>query len=406
MTPYHTIIVGAGPAGLFCAAHLADLQDQVLILEKNEQAGRKLLLTGGGHCNLTHQTQPSEIIQHYGDKNRQVKPALFQFSPERTREWFETRGLALITDEEGRVLPASDRAEDVLQVLLDSIPGNITLQYNSGVESLDYSEGIFKVSSRGKHYQSHRLVIATGGMSYALTGSSGDAYPWLKKWGHSIVPPRPALTPLLIRDFGLSYCAGISFRNIALSLWRETRKQFSLRGDVLLTHQGLSGPAALNLSRWAESGDTVRLTLLSDDPQDFEKTLQAASHERPRNLVRTWLQERGVAQRLAETLMNMYKLPVTLALSELTRERRRMVMEMVLELPLVVEKRGDFRMAIVTQGGVDLVDIDLKTMASRHIPGLYCIGEVLDVDGDSGGYNLQWAWSSAWTAAQSIKVHS
>lgn len=398
---YPIIIIGAGAAGLYCAAHLAAQQTPALLLEKNSQPGRKLLLTGGGHCNITHHAKPSEILPHYGTLNRSLRPVLFAHPSAAVMDWFRQRGVELTTDNTGRVLPLRGGAGAVLEALINSAGTGGEIRCGQAVEEFVREGSCFRLHTGERRYLAHMVILTMGGQSYPHTGSTGDAWPWLKKLGHTIRTPRPALTPLLIRNFLFSDCAGISLESPRIVLRRAGKNLHVSRGELLFTHRGLSGPAVLDLSRYTEPGDVISLCLLPVyDPESWDELLRTASHGRPHTLVRTLLKEQGISEKLAARVLDTARLSPQISLSELSRERRRQIVNGTLEQEFSIEQRADFRMAMITQGGVPLDEVDLTTMQSRLVPGLFFAGEVLDVDGDSGGYNLQWAWSSAWVAAQ------
>ncbi len=402
MHKYDIIIIGAGPAGLFCAGSLKDSGLNMLVLEKNTHPGKKLLLTGGGKCNLTHSGDIREFITHYGGKERQVRQALYAFSPHHFIKHMEESGISLRTDEEGRVLPRDGDADTILDLLVRQAAG-ATLNYEQAALSVSPQSPEFVVETDTGHYLCSRLIIATGGQSYPLTGSTGDAYAWARSMGHSIVEPRPALANLIIRDFRLQDCAGITLSQRSICLYRNDKKLKQVKGDILFTHKGLTAPVILTLSRDVEAGDRLDIGLLDMDSEAWSARLQEASHTRPQTLIRNYIQEQGLSRTLVEAVMKMQGLDSALPLSALNKDIRKRLVKAFCSLSLTVAKRSGFRTAMVTQGGVDLAGINIQTMESRIHAGLYFIGEVLDVDGDSGGYNLQWAWSSAYAAAQSIQ---
>ena len=271
MGPYDVIIIGAGPAGLICAAHCGRESLRTLVLEKNAKAGRKLLLTGAGRCNLTHDGPIEDLLDRYGDKARFVKPALLAFTNDDMVTFIEGMGLWMVVEAGDKVFPAKGDARDVLRALLDACrTKGVSVRYGEPVKEV--GPGL-DVRTGKDTYRARTVVIATGGRSYPGTGSTGDGYALVKTLGHTIVGPAPALAPVIVRGYRFSGCAGISLGDVGITVFREGKKVHGSRGDVLLTHKGLSGPGILDLSRYVRTGDMVRVALVDRDVQAFEREL-------------------------------------------------------------------------------------------------------------------------------------
>ncbi|TRZ67048.1 MAG: aminoacetone oxidase family FAD-binding enzyme, partial [Methanothrix sp.] len=246
---YDLIIVGAGPAGLFCAINAYEKGRKILVLEKKRSPGRKLLVSGSGHCNITHDGDMQAFLDHYGDHGRFIRPAILGFTNRDLISFFEARELAMTRVESGKVFPETMRSEDVLAVLIRECgSGNVQLRCGQRVSSLTRNEDGFGVTAEGCTFRSDLLVIATGGRSYPATGSTGDGYRFARSLGHGVTDVVPALTPVRIKDHPFSGLAGITFSDMEVSLVRK-KKISVVQGDVLFTHQGLSGPGILDLSR-------------------------------------------------------------------------------------------------------------------------------------------------------------
>lgn len=413
---YDLIIIGAGPAGLFSAINSSLKNKRILILEKNESPGRKLLVSGSGHCNITHDGDMLEFLDRYGDHGRFLRSALRSFTNCDLTSFFKGRGLPMVMAEGGKIFPGTMRSRDVLDVLMKECSAhNIHLRFRQKVESIVRSGDGFEVISVNHTYWSRLVVIATGGRSYPATGSTGDGYSFARGLGHNIVEIGPALTPVYIKDYPFSELAGTSFSGMDISLNRG-RKIKDWRGDVLFTHQGLSGPGILDLSRYIRAGDTLKLAflpagkrealeewLLDRTGKDGGKGLKSVLVDLPYSLLPSQTLRLPLPTRLITRILEVSGIPASLKCAHLTREMRTLLADNLTGFPMIVLRLGGFDVAMVTRGGVDLKEVNSKTMGSKLVKGLYLVGEVLDVDGDTGGYNLQAAFSTGMLAARSIR---
>lgn len=398
------VIIGGGPAGLFCAIHTAEAGRSVVVLEKNETCGKKLLLTGSGQCNLTADGDIRGFLARYGDHGRFLRPALLGFTNRDLIAFFESRGCAMTVEEDGRVFPATRRACDVRALLLDECGAQgVDVPCSEAVQGAGAGEGGCVVETAASRYTAKNLVIATGGASYPATGSTGDGYRLAAGFGQPVTGVRPALTPVSIRHHPFSPLSGISFEDAAVSLVRENRKIHRGRGDLLFTHRGLSGPVILNLSRYIAPGDLLEVSFLPDsDRATLDADLAGTASAHGARQVATALTAYGLPERFAGELVRLAGLPRDQTCAHLSKTARHALVGLVTACPFTVDSCGGFREAMVTAGGIDLDQIDPKTMESRIVPGLFFIGEVLDIDGDTGGYNLQAAFSTARAAAREI----
>ncbi|MCX6700389.1 MAG: NAD(P)/FAD-dependent oxidoreductase [Methanomicrobiales archaeon] len=398
------IIIGAGPAGLFCAANAASTGKNVLVIEKNPTPGKKLLLAGSGQCNITHEGPIHDFFSHYGDHGPFIKPALMNFPNSALISFFREHGLDMVTTATGKVFPATLKSTDVLHILEQECSTyGVTMQYHSPVQEVRHTGGQFFVVTRDTIYCGNSLVIATGGVSYPGTGSTGDGYHFASSLGHTIVGPAPALSPVIADGYQFGDLAGISFESLHFSLWRSGKKVGSHRGDLLFTHQGLSGPGILDYSRFIHPRDTIRLSFAGPVSKDqFVKDLTEKIATHPVSNVKTIVLQYKVPERLVATLLKLSGVPDDLTCAHLTKQQRNTLVTNLLEFPVIVAKLGGFNEAMVTGGGVSLQEIDPKSMESRLVQGLYFAGEVIDIDGDTGGYNLQAAFSTGYLAANAI----
>ncbi|SDD15401.1 BaiN/RdsA family NAD(P)/FAD-dependent oxidoreductase [Williamwhitmania taraxaci] len=403
METFHTIIIGGGPAGLFSAISIG--RNDTLVLEKNTQPGRKLLIAGSGRCNITHDGDITNFFHRYGDHGSFVKRALKEFTNLNLINFFALRGLNTITDKNGKVFPQTEKAEDVLNSLLRECQKvGVTINTSCSVTSVERNDGFFLLKTSLKTFSCENLVIATGGNSYPTTGSSGDGYTLSKMLGHAIVPIKPALTPIFVKNYRMEELSGVSLADIPLYLFRNGKKIHEHRGDIGFTHKGISGPGIIDFSRYFEAGDVLMVNLIDCNEDKFRKlfidtavqdgsrTIQSLlrNYELPKSLMRIVLDEVGVDP--AECLSNI------------NAKRRGNLVSLFCCYPFEIERVGGFKIAMTTAGGVSLNEVSSKTMESKLVSRLYFAGEVLDIDGDSGGYNIQAAFSTAHLVGKAIRT--
>ncbi len=395
-----SIIIGLGPAGLAAAIAAGA---GALGLEKNAQPGKKMLLSGSGQCNVTHAGNVDEFLHHFGSENRHPEkkgrfaaPALRNFDKQATVRFFESQNVPMLEREDGKIFPASLKSRDILNALLKAAKkAGAEIRTETTVESVEKIEDGFRVKTNQATFRAEKLVIATGGRSFPKTGSSGDGFRFAEQLGHRIVPPKPALTPVYVRNHAFADCAGIAFRNIKVDIFRAGKKvsvgggmvgQGGARGDVLLTHHGLSGPGILDLSRLIETDDVISLEICpKTNLQGFltgKKTVKNA------------LNALEIPERFLSRLLNVLGISPEKQAAEVSREERKRLESALSGLPFSVSKLGDWNEAMATAGGVALSEVNRQTLESRLVPGLFFCGEVLDIDGDTGGYNIQFALAS------------
>ncbi|MFA5973616.1 MAG: NAD(P)/FAD-dependent oxidoreductase [Lentimicrobiaceae bacterium] len=397
------IIIGAGPAGLFTAIHCKG--HKVIVLEKNTTPGKKLLISGTGRCNLTHDCKLSDFFVHYGANHRFLKTALHSFTNTDLIRFFNDFGLKTVVDKNGKVFPASQKASDVLQVLINMCNKNkVEIVCNQQITGIEKTENGFEVKTNSGIFLGKFLVITTGGMSYPTTGSTGDGYHFAKLLGHSIVPPKPSLSPVFIRDYLMASIAGVSVQNKPVYLYRGDKKISEHNGDIGFTHKGLSGPGILDFSRHILSGDILKVNFIDIRTDDFRNELIKVSEKEGKTAIQTYLKKFDLPRSLVLLVLQSINMEPETRLAEITKVQRNQLVAAFCEYPFTVEKVGGFNTAMVTAGGVSLDEIHPKTMESKLVPGLYFAGEVLDIDGDTGGYNLQAAFSTGFLVGQKIGV--
>ncbi|MEO0529169.1 MAG: NAD(P)/FAD-dependent oxidoreductase [Planctomycetota bacterium] len=412
--PLDVIVLGAGAAGMLCAVRTAERGRRVLLLEKGPKAGVKILMSGGTRCNLTHNADPGDIADAYArlaggaegkKKARFLRPALSRLTPDALVALFEAEGLRTKIEATGKVFPESDRALDVQQAMLRMLDrAGVTLSINEAVERVERSATGYVVTTSKRSIAAAKIVVAVGGQSYPGCGTTGDGYAWAKSLGHRIVPPRPALVPLTSTERWSSELQGLTLSDVRVRINGSGAKPLTeRRGSFLFTHFGLSGPAVMDASRVVTARpDAGRWQATCDflpgvDEQELLGQLQTAGGRTLLGLVAEW-----TPRRLAEALVSQADAPADGRLAELTKPQRRRIVDAVKRMPIPIAGSLGFKKAEVTAGGVELSEIDPRTMESRVAPGAYFIGEVLDLDGPIGGYNFQAAFSTGMLAAESV----
>lgn len=402
---YDVIIVGAGASGLYCAAHLTD--KKVLVIEKNTRIGMKILASGSGQCNLTHGGYISAFYDHYGPRKAFVKFALNHHSNKHVIAFFESNGLRCIERADGKVFPKSLKASDVVETLSQSLK-KVMIKKNEQVTDVLFEDKCFKVATDKGIYECTDLVIATGGRSYPTLGTTGDGYGFAEKLGHTCISPKPGLTGVVTRSKVFSDLQGISLESVAVTHQRTSDhtnegqppfKQNTYHGPLLFTHFGLSGPVVINNSRYFDKGDQLTLNFKGESYEISEKAFIELSKTNGDKPLSFYLNQIKLPEALKEKIVPVDR---STKLSVLTKEHRKDLLTQLTQYKVEIESLIGFNQAMVTVGGVSHDEVDPKTMGSKVQRGLYLVGEVVDVDGDTGGYNLQWAFSSGYLAAQSI----
>lgn len=401
-------VIGAGPAGLMAAIFSAEAGSSTTVIEANTSAGRKLLLTGAGRCNITHQAEPAELVREFGAKGRFLSFCLYQYPPQYVQDFFAGLGLRLKIEKDGCVFPVSDRAGDVRDVLVERAKRlGVRFLYGRRVSGIVKEEGGFIVRTAKEPVYAEKLIVATGGLSWPKTGSTGDGYRFARETGHTIVEPKASLVPLVTRQDWPKQLAGTAVEDVRV-LARINKKKITTAGAIIFTEDGIGGPAVLNMSRYLTdylpAGRTPIGISLDLAPQVIEVELETQITKlmaaNPKKKVVNVLAE-FVPKRLSAELCRQAGCGDELAAGQLKKDVRKKLVRFLKALPISVVSTRPIDEATVTHGGVSVTEIEPKTMESKICPGLFFAGEVIDADGPCGGYNLQICWSTGALAGQS-----
>lgn len=410
---YDIVIIGAGAAGLMAATIAAEKQQTILLVEKMDQAGRKLRITGKGRCNLTNTSPIKEFIAHIGSDGRFIRNAFSMFFNNELMQFFEQKGVTLNIERGSRVFPQSGKALDIFLALINGIERNknITILKNtSATELITSPAGIAGVVlSNGTTVAATKVILATGGKSYPLTGSTGEGYTLAKNVGHTIVDPIPSLVPLVCTEKIPDELIGFTLKNVSLTISDSNDKKIcNFFGEMTFTPDGIGGPIVLSASRMVsrrlQNGEQLRATLdlkpaLDHDVLD-KKLIRELDENGTRILkdaLRLWLPAEMIPLALQTMTIEHYK-----RLNQVSATDRKKILRMLKALPFTIVGTRGFDEAIVTQGGVSLKEVNPKTMESKLVKNLYITGELLDLDADTGGYNLQIAFSTGYAAGKAV----
>jgi hypothetical protein len=403
---YDIAIIGAGPAGLMAGIRAGQLGANVVLIEKNKRPGLKLLTTGGGRCNITNAIfNPKELAEKYGVNGKFLISAFNKFGAKDVVDFFNDRGVFTKIEKINQVFPESNRSTEILNTLINEFKKNggklITESVVRNIVSTDnHIEKI--VLNSNEEIIANNYIIATGGRSYPDTGSTGDAYIWLKKLGHNIITTQPALSPIIVRENLVKKLEGLSLNDVTLSLYENDKKLKSLTGDIIFTGTGVSGPAAMNLTRHING--TEKLSLKIDFLPDYtseslDEHLRDTFTRHGTKLFRNSL-DGLVPPKLQYLLCDLLSISTDKTASIINKEERKALVNFLKNLNFKIQSIGGYDKAMVTRGGVALNEINPKNMQSKLIDNLFLAGELLDLDGPSGGYNLQICWTTGYVAGE------
>lgn len=416
---FDVAVIGGGPAGMIAAIRAGELGAKVILLEKNQNLGRKLLITGKGRCNITQaEFDDKEFVKKLRSKNAKfLFSALSFFGPQEVVDFFEIVGVKTKAERGGRIFPVSEKSLDILNALMGRLKrSKVKIMLGAEVERFQ-KEGKrikcvdLKLGTKPLSRDlvpavfADKFILATGGKAYPLTGSTGDGYSWAENLGHKIIPPSPALVPIRVKEEWPRDLQGLSLKNIEANLIQNNKKQDSRFGEMIFTHFGISGPIILDLSKRVgellKSGEVaIKIDLKPAlDEEKLDKRLQRDFENMSNKDFKNYLPEL-LPQKMIALIIKLSGIEEDKKLHSITREERKNLGRILKNLRLTVESLMGYDQAIVTSGGVDLREIDSKTMQSKLIENLFFAGEIIDLDGPTGGYNLQICWSTGYVAGE------
>lgn len=428
---FDVCIIGGGPAGLMSACSAGERGAKILILEKNSELGKKLLISGGGRCNLTN-ANPNhrEFISKFGKKGERLFSPFSIFGVSETLKFFSDLGLETKTEAGFRVFPKTDNSADVLEILVNKAKSlGIEFKLSSEVSG-------FKIDKKNKQILSvilrnddeikaKNFILATGGLSHPETGSTGDGFKWLKEIGHKIIPANPSLVPIKIAEPWISELAGIALDNVAISLFflsavaeKENKKILNKKGRILFTHNGLSGPTILNMSK--SIGELLEYTKSGEGETDSRVIISLdffpgigldKMHEKLKEIFEINLNKKiknlsfsEIPEKIFLVILRELEIDPNCEINNIHREKRLALIDKFKRFEMTVSGLLGYDKAIISSGGLDLDEVDFKTMNSKLYSNLYLVGDILDFDRPSGGYSLQLCWTTGYLAGKCLKL--
>ncbi len=404
------IVIGGGAAGMFAAIVAASGGMKVSLWEKNEKLGKKLFITGKGRCNLTNNCETEALFQNVMTNSKFLYSAFYQFNSQDLMAFFEAEGLRLKTERGNRVFPESDKSSDVIRALEKKLKQlGVSIELNRKAEKLVVEEDICRgvMDSGGSREEADFVLIATGGLSYASTGSTGDGYHMAENAGHTLVPPRPSLVPMETEEDWCRELMGLSLRNVSVVLKKGRKKIYEDFGEMLFTHFGVSGPLILSGSaHFGKLKDFQDVTLTIDlkpaltaEQMDGRllRIFEENKNKQFRNSLGGLLPNKMISIIIDLSGIDPYK-----QVNLVSKEERARLGYLLKHLEIHIRGLRGFNEAIITGGGIKVKEVNPGTMESKKVKGLYFAGEILDVDALTGGFNLQIAWSTAWLAAKNM----
>jgi len=405
MTQFDGIVIGGGPAGMFAAITAANRGQKVLLLERNDRLGKKLLITGKGRCNVTNDCSGQEVLQNTPRNGKFLYSAMNAFPPEKTKAFFEENGCALKTERGNRVFPVTDKSQSVLDCLQQALRRSRVTGKTARVREILTEEGaVSGVKTQNETIPCRWVILATGGASYPTTGSTGDGYAMAEALGHTIVAPQGSLVPLETAGNDCRDMQGLSLRNVGVKLLNAKGKVlYKDFGELLFTHFGVSGPTVLSASCHLK-GEGCRLVL------DLKPALEENKLDdrilRDLDMYQNRTMENALTDLLPRSMipviLRRLEIDPNLQANSLTRPKRRALVELLKAFSIEITGKRPVAEAIITSGGIKVSEIDPKTMQSKKVPGLFFAGEVIDCDAYTGGFNLQIAWATGYAAGMAV----
>lgn len=399
-------IIGAGAAGVFTAINAKNKNNKVSIIEKNKQIGKKLFITGKGRCNITNAKFFDEFLDNIVVNKKFMYSSFTNFDNYALMDYLENKGLKLVVQRGDRVFPKSEKSSDVIKFFENLIKKNhIDLKLNEKVEKIIKDEkGNFIVKTNKDTYSFDKLVIATGGLSYPLTGSTGDGYKFAKEFSHNLIETKPALCPIKFKDKDLDSLNGISLRNVSLNVETKDRN-FSEFGEMLIGKDFITGPIVLTMSSLINKSQVQGLYIDLKPALDFEKLDNRLVRDFENDLNKDIVNvlKNLLLNAFVEVILKRSKIDSHKKVNQITKEERHKLIDVIKHFKLEFNGLSHVKNAVVTSGGVDCKELNPKNMESKKVSGLYFVGEVTDVDALTGGYNLQIAFSQAYACAEDLR---
>ncbi len=408
-TVWDVAVIGGGPAGMMAAGKAASLGSKVILIEKNETLGKKLLITGGGRCNLTNaELDIRKFLSNFKDSDKFLFSAFSQFNSKDTLDFFNSHGMETKVEALGRVFPTSNSSQSVWNTLLEYLKqNNVTVLSNTTVVGFEKdSNKIVSIKTKnGKNILAKSFILATGGKSHPETGSTGDGFKWLSDLGHTVTEPKASLVPIAIKEDWVKKLQGVSMPDVKITILQNGEKQLTKKGKILFTHFGLSGPTILNLSH--NIGEllkyddvTLSLDLLPNlDHGQLNSKLQEIFKDKSNKKLKNSF-DGLLPSAITPIIVELSGIDSDTPSHSVTRENRLRLIEILKNLTVTVESLLGEDKAIVTSGGVSLDEINFKTMQSKMFPNLFIVGDLLDIDRPSGGYSLQLCWTTGFVAGE------
>ncbi len=399
-------VIGGGPAGMMAAASAAMGGASVLLIEKNNFLGKKLRITGKGRCNITNSAEIQEFINNIPVNGKFMHSAFYAFDNNDITELLKRYGVETKIERGGRIFPVSDNAKDVVDALKKYVKDSGARAIQGTVTEILKTENGFKIKVKEKgNITCDKVILATGGASYPQTGSTGDGYRFAKSLGHEIIPPKPSLVPLVTEGTLANRLMGLSLKNIAIKITDEKgKKVYEDFGEMLFTHYGVSGPVILSASSHLRDFEnknyilSIDLKPALDDEALDKRILRDFEKEQNRDFINSL--DALLPQKLIPVIVSLSGIPERKKVRDITRAERLKLVESIKKLTLKIKGTRPVAEAIITSGGINVKEINPKTMESKIVPGLYFAGEIIDVDAYTGGFNLQIAYSTGYLAGE------